>query len=40
MCSYLPKLPLTLKDYEIANNGLKLVVKNIQFIESREDGEP
>jgi hypothetical protein len=40
MSSYLPKLPITLNDYEIANNGLKIILKNVQFLENREGNEP
>lgn len=35
MCSYLPLLPLALKDFEVSNGGLKIVAKHIQFYDFR-----
>jgi hypothetical protein len=40
MCSYLHHLPLTLSHFEVCNSGLKLILKNTQFVASREDEEP
>jgi hypothetical protein len=39
MCSYLPRLPLTLAHFEVCSSGLKLILKSVQFVEAREDSQ-
>lgn len=37
MCSYVPHLPITLNDLEICNSGLRIVLKHVRFVETREE---
>ena len=36
MSSYVPVLPIKLSDFEVADYGLKIIVKNCRFEASRE----
>lgn len=36
MCSYVPILPIKLSDFEVAEYGLKVILKNCRFDATRE----
>jgi hypothetical protein len=40
MCSYYPRLPIRLDDFDITQNGLRLVMKRVKFIGDRTENEP
>lgn len=38
MCSYRPNLPLAPSDFDICSGGLRLILRNVSFVELREEG--